>query len=230
MTKVNNLLAVAAVAAALTMSACGGSDDGISYKEPFGFLEATGSSYPPEASLEGGVIPGVYKYHKRKETAEQTKILDKMMAGSDKKVAIVSLKSFYDDDWGDVTFKGYSTTNGANLKRDGLYLGELLSIYLEPKEFPEVLVPFEKYYIIVDKNGNVARIQRVLGSYSWLLEHPITRAHIYASASYSGSSWKDSQKPPQSVLDSRREFWEEKNGNGLDDPYSVFKPESGRPN
>jgi hypothetical protein len=209
------------------LSACGGSgnskDSG--YKEPFGFLEAKKVYSTVNANKESLSVLKEDKSFKKDESVKQTEILDKMMARSSKNIASISSKSFYADGWVCILFKENSIDNGASLNSERLY------IYLNPKDFPEVSDPFEQYYIILDKKGNIARLQHVPGSYSWSLEHPETRAAIKAQILNSGGEWSrakdnialswDMDGVPKRVLESRRKFFEE--GGTTDKDFSSQK-------
>jgi hypothetical protein len=207
MTKVNNLLAVAAVAVALTMSACGGDtkQSAKGYKEPFGFLENTrraGSARGTEEMSYSLVEKS--RLYKKEETAKQAETLNQMMAGANKKTATLFSKAFYEGGWVALSFEGVSIDNGAKIAP------EFISLNVNIKEFPDAACPFEKYYVILDKNGNVARLQAVRTSYSWSLEpvrvQGLIRTHYLNSIQ---GDWPGDVSVPDKVLKSRTKFWED---------------------
>jgi len=210
------ILFFACVAMVIGLSACGGKgnsgskDSGNGYKEPFGFLEAKergGSALNAEdVSLSS---PEYNKMFKKEETAKQTEILDQMMAGSNKKVAIICSKTFYSNGWVSLRFGELSVDNGAKLNILGSGAIAFLPLFFNLKEFPEAGYPFEEYYIILDKNGNVARIQPKRDSYSWLLERGQVKSRIRTHVLNSGQSWSGWVEVPKDVEEYRRKFWEE---------------------
>ena len=212
------ILFFACAALLIGLSACG--DDGKSYKGPFGFLESSGDlskCHMKESELIGGITES--SYFKREETPAQKEALDKMMAGADKKIAFVSRKSFTKThNRIHFTIMGPSTGNGAKLKTKKMPdVGEYFSFEVSLDEFPEIGYPFDKYWIIIDKRGHIARIQHVPGSYSWALERRKDKAALHYGALVSGGEWARASDRvedgsidgvPKSVLERRRKFWE----------------------
>jgi hypothetical protein len=212
------------------LSACGGNgnskDSGSGYKESFGFLEATERYSSPRSSISSSPVLENDKCFKKEETDKQKKILDQMMTGNNKRIALITGKTFHSGGWVSLDLEKVSIDNGFKISDP-----DLLFLYLNPKDFPEVSDPFEQYYIILDKKGNVARLQHVPGSYSWGLEHPETRAAIKAQVLNSGGEWSrakdniglswDIDGFPKRIWESRQKFWEE--GGTTDKDFSSQK-------
>jgi hypothetical protein len=199
------------------LSACGGSST--SYKEPFAFLESEEDLTPcyTKEDFFAGVITED-SYFKKEETPSQKETLDRMMAGSDKKIAVIDAKYFAKKGYR-IEFNIINPSTSANLKKKKLSSGnEYVSFEVSLKEFPEIGYPFDKYWIIVDKKGNIARIQHVPGSYSWTLERQKDHAALQYGVLTSGGEWSRAADRveipgsidgvPKSVLDRRRDYWE----------------------
>ena len=206
------------------LSACGGGNgngsknSGTGYKEPFGFFETYVAKYEANAKKVDFPAHESERRFKKEETEKQKEVLDRMVAEGDKKIACIQSKYFYADGWVGLNFLN---TPGGN--KIGGENGQ--DVALNPKEFPEVLAPFGKYYIILDKNGDIARLEHVPGSYSWDLEHPQTRSAIFADLANAHQLTIDElseSRVPDRVKESRRQKWE----NGMKsggDPYANLR-------
>jgi formylglycine-generating enzyme required for sulfatase activity len=179
--------------------------NGMGYTEPFGFLEATKSNPFLGVEVVSFSTSEEDRFFKRSETVEQKKILDKMMEETNKKAATIYSKTLYRDGWVNLFFAGISIDNDAklNVSEHGS-----LSITVSINELPEAAYPFEKYYIILDKNGNIARMQRVPGSYSWDLEHRETQQAIRNRYYDISRHNKSGEKEFDGIMERRRQFWE----------------------
>jgi hypothetical protein len=208
----------AAAAIILLAAGCGGGgakDSGSGYKEPFGFLEATISgSSKHQTKFSGNWNRDIAAenvknsvYSKKEETPAQKEILDKMMAGSNRKIAKIFILTSYTryDDLVEVVFANCSIDNGMKISGSE---SKMLSLILKIEDFPEIAYPFEKYYIILDKNGNVARLQHVPGSYSYYMEDSDTRNALQERYGFIEAVHFD-QARVKKVVEERRKYWEE---------------------